>query len=68
MNPGQWTTRGNGSPAQAFPRVDVMISCPGTTLPRVNFIAPGASLTLSYHYEFIWIPLVFTQIVTKNEF
>ena len=36
--------------------------CPGSTsLPRV-------SSSLSDHYEFILIPLVFTQIVTENEF
>ena len=26
---------------QALPRVHMMICCPRTTLPRVNFIAPG---------------------------
>ena len=26
---------------QALPRVHMMICCPGATLPRVNFIAPG---------------------------
>ena len=29
---------------------------------------PGASSSSSDHYEFIRIPLVFTQIVTENEF
>ena len=29
---------------------------------------PGASSSSSDHYEIIWIPLVFTQIVTENEF
>ena len=29
------------SPGQALPRVHMMICCPGATLPRVNFIAPG---------------------------
>ena len=29
---------------------------------------PGASSSSSDHYEFIRIPLVFTQIVTQNEF
>ena len=29
---------------------------------------PGLSSSLSDHYEFILIPLVFTQIVTENEF
>ena len=29
---------------------------------------PGASSRSSDHYEIIWIPLVFTQIVTENEF
>ena len=34
--------RGNMvAPGQALPRVHMMISCPGTTLPRVNFITPG---------------------------
>ena len=36
MDPGQLTT-----PGQALPRVHMMICCPGATLPRVNFIAPG---------------------------
>ena len=60
-------------PGQALPRVHMMICCPGATLPRVNFIAPGqlhcpgVSSSLSDHYEFILIPLLFTQIVTKNE-
>ena len=36
MNPGQRTT-----PGQALHRVHMMICCPGTTLPRINFIAPG---------------------------
>ena len=37
------------APGQALPRVHMMICCPGTTLPQVNFIAlgqlhcPGAS-------------------------
>ena len=59
-------------------------SCPGATfafcshgekLPRqgglpgvVQLHCPGASSSSSDHYEFIWIPLVFTQIVTENEF
>ena len=29
------------APGQALPRVHMMICCPGATLPRVNFIAPG---------------------------
>ena len=29
------------APGQALPRVHMMICCPGTTLPRVNFIALG---------------------------
>ena len=29
------------APGQALPRVHMMICCPGTTLPPVNFIAPG---------------------------
>ena len=29
---------------------------------------PGASSSSTDRYEFIWIPLVFTQIVTENEF
>ena len=29
------------APGQASPRVHMMICCPGATLPRVNFIAPG---------------------------
>ena len=29
------------APGQALPRVHMMICCPGPTLPRVNFIAPG---------------------------
>ena len=29
------------APGQALPRVHMMISCPGATLPPVNFIAPG---------------------------
>ena len=40
---------------QALPCVHMMICCPGT------------SSSSSDHYEFIRIPLVFTQIVTKNE-
>ena len=29
------------APGQELPRVHMMICCPGVTLPRVNFIAPG---------------------------
>ena len=29
------------APGQELPRVHMMIRCPGATLPRVNFIAPG---------------------------
>ena len=29
------------APGQASPHVHMMICCPGATLPRVNFIAPG---------------------------
>ena len=29
------------APGQMLPRVHMMICCPGATLPRVNFIAPG---------------------------
>ena len=29
------------APGQALPRVHMMICFPGTTLPLVNFIAPG---------------------------
>ena len=29
------------APGQALPRVHMMVCCPGATLPRVNFIAPG---------------------------
>ena len=50
------------APGQALPRVHMMICCPGATLPE------GASSSSSDHYEFIRIPLVFTQIVTDNEF
>ena len=56
------------APGQALPRVHMMICCAWETLPQVNFIAPGASLSSSDHYEFIRIPLVFTQIVTENVF
>ena len=43
---------------------------PGKALPRVHMVVccPGASSSSSDHYEIIWIPLVFTQIVTENEF
>ena len=44
------------APGQALPRVHMMICC------------PGVSSSLSDHYEFILIPLAFTQIVTENEF
>ena len=44
------------APGQALPRVHMMICC------------PGASSASSNHYEIIGIPLVFTQIVTENEF
>ena len=53
---------------QALPCIYMMICCPRAMLSRVNFIAPGASSASSDHYEFIWIPLVFMQIVTENEF
>ena len=62
------------APGQVLPRVHMMVCCPGATLPRVNFIAPGqvhcpgTSSSSSDRYEFIRIPLVFTQIVTDNEF
>ena len=29
------------APGQELPRVHMMICCPGATLPRANFIAPG---------------------------
>ena len=29
------------APGQALPRVHMIICCPGATLPRVNFTAPG---------------------------
>ena len=29
------------APGQELPHVHMMICCPGATLPRVNFIAPG---------------------------
>ena len=29
------------APGQELPRVHMMVRCPGATLPRVNFIAPG---------------------------
>ena len=29
------------APGQELPRVHMMVCCPGATLPRVNFIAPG---------------------------
>ena len=47
----------------------VMIA-PGQALPRVHMMTCclGASSSSSDHYEFIRIPLVFTQIVTENEF
>ena len=44
------------APGQALPRVHMMICC------------PGASSSSSDRYEFISIPLVFTHIVTENEF
>ena len=37
-------------------------------IPQGQLHCPGASSSSSDHYEFIWIPLVFTQIVTDNEF
>ena len=56
------------APGQALPRVHMMICCPGATLPRVNFIAPGqvqGHLITMKLSEFL---LVFTHIVTENEF
>ena len=35
-NPGVMVAQG-----QVLPRVQMMICCPGATLPRANFIAPG---------------------------
>ena len=39
------------APGQALPRVHMMVCCPGATLPRVNFIAPGQ--VHRHHYEII---------------
>ena len=49
-------------------------SCSHDDLLSRGNVAPGqlhcpeASSSKSDHYEFIWIPLVFTQIVTENDF
>ena len=61
------------APGQALPRVHKMICCPGAMLSRDNVVpgqlhCPGASSSKFDHYKFIWIPLVFTQIVTENDF
>ena len=53
------------APGQALPRVHMMI-CSHDDLGQLH--CPGVSSSLSDHYEFILIPLVFTQIVTENEF
>ena len=62
MSPGQWTT-----PGQWLPRGKCYLAFTWW------FVVPGqcchgASSSLYDHYEFILIPLVFTQIVTENEF
>ena len=44
------------APGQALPRVHMMICCPGASSSKFDL------------YKFIWIPLVFTQIVTENDF
>ena len=56
------------APGQALPRVHMMICCPGGNVAPGQLHCPGVSSSLSDHYEFILIPLVFTQIVTENEF
>ena len=44
-----------------------VITAPGQALPRVHMICcPGASSRSSDHYEILWVPLVFTQIVTEE--
>ena len=56
------------APGQELPRVQMMIRCPGATLPRVNFIAPGQvhrNLITTNISEFLYF---FTQIITENEF
>ena len=56
------------APGQALPRVHMMICCPGGKVALGQLHWPGASLWSSDHYEIISISLVFTQIVTVNEF
>ena len=49
-----------------LPRVN---DCPGAGVTSRSYDCLGASSVSSDHYEeLIWIPLVFTQIVTENEF
>ena len=56
-----------------YPGASVTLRSQDDLLPRGNLAhgqlhCPGASSSSSDHYEFIRIPLVFTQIVTENEF
>ena len=62
MNSGQWTTPGWSLPwGKCYLAFTWWFVVPEQR-------CPGASSSLSEHYEFIWIPLVFTEIVTENGF
>ena len=56
------------APVQAFTSRshDDLLSRGNVAMGQLHY--PGASSSSSDHYEFIRIPLVFTQIVTENEF
>ena len=68
MNPGSELPRGNDCPgASVTSRSHDDLLSRGNVAPG-QLHCPGASSSSSDHYEFIRIPLVFTQIVTENEF
>ena len=60
--------RGNGCPGASVTSRshDDLLSRDNVAPGQLD--CPGASSTLSNHYEFIRIPLLFAQILTKNEF
>ena len=68
MNPDSELPRGNDCPgASVTSRSHDDLLSRGNVAPG-QLHCPGASSSSSDHYEFIRIPLVFTQSVTENEF
>ena len=66
---GMWNPLGACSHEPGTVNYPKVMVAPGQALPRVHMMicCPGASSSSSDQYEFIWIHLVFTQIVTENK-